>query len=120
MQDLQAAARTLGLQIKALNADTGREIDAAFESIGRGRPDVLFVSATPFFVARRVQLVQQSAFHHIPAAHGLRDVAEVGGLRTADLGVTLVEACRQVGIYTGRILKGANPLGSASHAVEQA
>jgi putative ABC transport system substrate-binding protein len=107
VRDLQAAAHSLGLQIQVLNADTGREIDAAFESIGRDRPDVLFAAITPFFVARRIQLVQLAAFHRIPAAYGVRDFAEAGGLLS--YGVSLVEAYRQVGIYTGRILKGAKP-----------
>jgi putative ABC transport system substrate-binding protein len=70
VQDLQAATRALGLQVQVLNADTGREIDAALEGIGRDRPDALFASATPFFVIRPVQLVQQAAFHRIPASMG--------------------------------------------------
>jgi putative tryptophan/tyrosine transport system substrate-binding protein len=107
VRDLQAAARTLGLQIQVLNADTGREIDAAFESIARDRPDALFAAISPFFIVRRVQLVQLAAFHRIPAAYGLRDFAEAGGLLS--YGTNFVEAYRQVGIYTGRILKGAKP-----------
>ena len=75
--------------------------------MGRDRPDALFVSISPFFVTRRVQLVQLAAFHRIPAVYGVRDFAEAGGLLS--YGVSLVDAYRQVGIYTGRILKGAKP-----------
>ena len=107
VRDIQGAARTLGLQIQVLNADTGREIDAAFESIERDRPDALFVSQTTYFIARRVQLVQLAAVHRIPAVYGLRDFAEAGGLLS--YGPNFAEAYRQVGVYVGRILKGAKP-----------
>ena len=105
--DLQEAARTLGLQIQVFNADTSREIDVAFESIGRERPDALFATISPFFIVRRVQLVQLALFYRIPAAYGLRDFAEAGGLLS--YGVSFAEAYRQVGIYTGHILNGAKP-----------
>src|SRR6516225_2023319 len=67
--------------------------------------EVLFVAATPFFVARRVQLTQLAAFHRLPAAYPLRDFAEAGGLMS--YGASIADAYHQVGIYTGRILKGA-------------
>jgi putative ABC transport system substrate-binding protein len=107
LRDVVAAARGFGLQVEILKADTGDEIDAAFESMGRERPDALFVAATAFFVARRVQLVQLAAFHRIPAAYPLRDFAEAGGLMS--YGASIVDAYRGVGLYTGRILKGAKP-----------
>ncbi len=97
----------LGLQVRVLKADTNDEINAAFESMGRERPEALFVGVTPFFVARRVQLVQLAAFHRLPAAYPLRDFAEAGGL--ISYGSSLADAFRQVGVYTGRILKGAKP-----------
>jgi ABC-type uncharacterized transport system substrate-binding protein len=75
--------------------------------MGRERPDALFVAATAFFVARRVQLVQLAAFHRIPAAYPLRDFAEAGGLMS--YGASIADAYRGVGLYTGRILKGAKP-----------
>ena len=75
--------------------------------MGRERPDALFVAATAFFVARRVQLVQLAAFHRIPAAYPLRDFAEAGGLMS--YGASIADASRGVGLYTGRILKGAKP-----------
>jgi putative ABC transport system substrate-binding protein len=107
VRDVEAAARTFGLQIQVLKADSGREINAAFESIGRDRPDALFVAITPFMIDRRAQLVQLAAFHRLPATYGLREFAEIGGLMT--YGSSLVEAYRHVGVYTGRILNGAKP-----------
>jgi putative ABC transport system substrate-binding protein len=107
LRDMDTAARGTGLQYRVLNADTPREIDAAFASIGQERPDALFVAIMPLFVVRRVQLVQLAAFHRIPAAYGLRDFAEGGGLLS--YGASLSDAYRQVGVYSGRILKGAKP-----------
>jgi putative tryptophan/tyrosine transport system substrate-binding protein len=65
LRDVEEAARTLGVQIQAFNANTGHEIDAAFQSMERGRPDALFVAITPFFIARRIQLVQLATFHRL-------------------------------------------------------
>jgi putative ABC transport system substrate-binding protein len=107
LRDVEAAARVLGMQLQSFTADTGREINAAFEGMRRERADALFVAITPFFVVRRVQLVQLAAFHRLPAAYGLRDFAEAGGL--ISYGASLSDAYRQVGVYTGRILKGAKP-----------
>jgi putative tryptophan/tyrosine transport system substrate-binding protein len=107
LRDLEAAARTFGLQIQVLYADTSSDIDTAFENIGRERPDALFVANSAFMVARRVQLVQLAAFHRLPASFGLREFAEAGGLMS--YGASLTDSYRQVGVYTGRILKGANP-----------
>jgi putative ABC transport system substrate-binding protein len=107
LRDIETAAHDIGVQYRVLNADTAREIDAAFANIGRERPDALFVAFTPFFTVRRVQLAQLAALHRIPAAYGGRDFAEVGGLMA--YGASLQDAYRQVGIYTGRILKGAKP-----------
>jgi putative ABC transport system substrate-binding protein len=95
------------LQYRVFNADTPLEIDAAFAKIGEERPDAVFVAFTPLFVVRRMQLVQLAAFHRIPAAYGGREFTEGGGLMS--YGASLSEAYRQVGIYTGRILKGAKP-----------
>src|SRR5262249_50624921 len=107
LRDLEAAARAMRLQIQVLHADTSREINAAFESIWRDRPDAVFVAGSPFFNGRRVQLVQQAAFHRVPAAYILREYAEIGGLMS--YGANLGDAIRQVGIYAGRILKGSKP-----------
>ena len=97
----------MGLQIEVFNANNSLEIDAAFETMGRERPDALFVAVTPFLNGRRVQLVQLAAFHRLPATYAVRDYAEAGGLMS--YGSNIVDAYRQVGIYTGRILKGAKP-----------
>jgi putative ABC transport system substrate-binding protein len=105
LRDVAAAARTMGLQIQVLNASTIREIDAAFAMLASERPDALFVSATGFFVNRRVQLVQLAARHAVPAIYPDRPEAEAGGLMS--YGASLGDAYRHVGIYTGRILKGA-------------
>jgi ABC-type uncharacterized transport system substrate-binding protein len=107
LRDVEAAARGFGLQVQVLKADTSDEINAAFESMGRERPDVLFVAATAFFVARRIQLVQLAAFYRLPAAYPLRDFTEAGGL--ISYGSSITDAYRHVGVYTGRILKGAKP-----------
>ena len=107
LQDVEPVARKFNLQIQTFHADTDREIDDAFQSVVRERPDALFIAITPFFITRRVQVVQLAAFHRIPASYGLRDFAEVGGLMS--YGASLQDAYHQVGIYTGRILKGARP-----------
>jgi putative ABC transport system substrate-binding protein len=107
VRDLQAAARTMGLQIQVLNASTSREIDAAFASLARERPDALFVAGDPFFNSRRVQLVQLAARHAVATAYAGRDYSEIGGL--ISYGSNTTDVFRQVGVYTGRILKGAKP-----------
>jgi putative ABC transport system substrate-binding protein len=105
--DVEAAARSMRLQIQLVNADTSREIDAAFATFARERPDALFVTGGPFLLSRRVQLALLAARHAIPASYGSREYAEIGGLMS--YGTSLTEAHRQVGVYVGRILKGAKP-----------
>jgi putative ABC transport system substrate-binding protein len=107
VRDVAAAARAMGLQIQVLNASTSREINAAFASLVRERPDALFVGGEPFLNSRRVQLVNLASRHAVPATYPLRDYAEVGGLMS--YGPNIADAFRQVGVYTGRILKGAKP-----------
>jgi ABC-type uncharacterized transport system substrate-binding protein len=80
---------------------------AAFETIGRERPDAIFVGTSPFLNGRRVQLTQLATFHRLPGIYALRDYAEVGGLMT--YGSDIVDGYRQIGVYAGRILKGAMP-----------
>jgi putative ABC transport system substrate-binding protein len=80
LQDLEPAARTMGVQMQVLNANTANEIDAAFETISREQPDALFVAPTPFLNVRLVQLAQLTAFHRLPSTHDVREYAEVGGL----------------------------------------
>jgi putative ABC transport system substrate-binding protein len=107
LKDIGAAARVIGLQIQIHNANTSAEIDAAFETMSRERPDAVFVTTSAFFNGRRVQLAQLAAFHRLPASYGLRDYAEAGGLMS--YGTNIVDGYRQVGIDTGRILNGAKP-----------
>jgi ABC-type uncharacterized transport system substrate-binding protein len=107
VQDTQAAARAMGLQLRVLNAGSGKEIDAAFATLAHERPDALLVGTGPPFAARRVQLVHLATYHRIPAVYSLRQFVEIGGLIT--YGASLTDAYRQVGVYAGRILKGAKP-----------
>jgi putative tryptophan/tyrosine transport system substrate-binding protein len=107
LRDVQSAARTIGLQVQVLNASTSREIDATFASFVHERPDALFVGGDAFFTARRVQLATLAARHAVPATFASREIAEVGGLMS--YASNLPDAYRQMGIYTGRILKGTKP-----------
>jgi putative ABC transport system substrate-binding protein len=107
LRDVEAAAGAIGLQVQVLNASTSREINAAFEDVGRDRPDALFVGPDTFLTARRIQVVQLAAFHRLPAVYPVRDFVEVGGLMT--YGAKSMDAFRQLGVYAGRILKGAKP-----------
>jgi ABC-type uncharacterized transport system substrate-binding protein len=104
---VQEAAPTIGLQIQILKASTNREIDAAFATIERERPDALFVSGDAFFISRAVQFATLTARSRIPATYPVRDHVAVGGLMS--YGTDFPEAFRQVGVYTGKILKGAKP-----------
>jgi putative ABC transport system substrate-binding protein len=92
VRDVEAAARALGLQIQVFNVSTIREIDAAFATFARERPDALFVSGDPFLSGRRVQLAQLAAFHRLPATYALRDYAEAGGLMS--YGPSIADAFR--------------------------
>jgi putative tryptophan/tyrosine transport system substrate-binding protein len=107
LEDVELAARARGLQISVFRASTSREINAAFETFARERADALFVASGPFFASRRIQLAQLAAFHRLPATYAIRQNAEAGGLMS--YGASLIDAYRQVGAYTGRILKGAKP-----------
>src|SRR5262245_25879023 len=107
LRDVQLAARAMGLQIQVLNASTSGEIDSAFASFMRERPDALFIGNDPFFTSRRVQFVPLAARDRIPAAYSNRDYVEAGGLMT--YGTKVADAYRQVGTYAGRILKGSKP-----------
>jgi putative tryptophan/tyrosine transport system substrate-binding protein len=107
LRDVGAAARTMGLQIQVLNASTSLELDAAFAALVRERSAALIVGSTPFFFDRRVQLALLAARHAAPAIYQDRHHAEVGGL--ISYGANLGDAYRHVGVYAGRILKGAKP-----------
>jgi putative ABC transport system substrate-binding protein len=107
LRDVEPAARAIGLQIQVVNASTAREIDAAFATFVRERPDALFVSTDALFMSRRVQLANLASRHAVPATYSTREIAEVGGLMS--YGSNIQDAWRQAGIYTGRILKGVKP-----------
>jgi putative tryptophan/tyrosine transport system substrate-binding protein len=107
LEDAKAAARTMGLQIQVVHASTTRDIEAAFASFGRERPDALLVGGGPFLFSRRIQLALLAARYEVPASYGSREYPEVGGLMS--YGTSLTDAYRQVGLYAGRVLKGARP-----------
>ena len=107
LREVQEAAPTIGLQIQILNATTIGEIDAAFATLARERPDALFVAADAFFSSRRVQFATLTARDRIPAAYSIRDYVAAGGLMS--YGTDIADMFRQVGVYTGNILKGAKP-----------
>ena len=107
LRDAEAAARAIGLQIQVFNASNSHEINVAFATFLRERPDALFVGIGPFFTSRRVQLAILAARHLVPMASGVRAIAEAGGLMS--YGSDILDARRQIGVYVGRILKGAKP-----------
>jgi putative ABC transport system substrate-binding protein len=107
LRDIDLAARSIGLQIQVLNASTSREIDATFKSFVREPPDAIFVGLDQFLVSRRAQLVNLASRYAIPSTFPTREFAEIGGLMS--YGSSLLDAYRQMGAYTGRILKGATP-----------
>jgi putative ABC transport system substrate-binding protein len=107
LRDVAAAACVMGLQIQVLNASTSGEIDAAFATFVRERPDAVFVGLDVFFISRRAQLVNLASRHALPATYHLREFAEAGGLMS--YGTNIVDTFRQAGVYAGRILKGAKP-----------
>ena len=107
LRDIPEAARAIGLQIQVLNASTSREIEAAFATLARDRADALFVAPDTFFVSRNVQFATLAAHYRIPAAYAGREVVEAGGLMS--YATDRVNMSRQVGVYTGQILKGTKP-----------
>jgi putative tryptophan/tyrosine transport system substrate-binding protein len=107
LRDVETAARTIGIQIRVLNASTSREIDAAFATFARERHDALFVGGDGFFTSRRVQLANLASRYAVPATFAVREIAEAGGLMS--YGTNIPDSFRQVGVYIGRILKGAKP-----------
>ena len=107
LRETSEAAHGLGLQIQILNASTSREIEVAFATLVRERPDALFIAPDGSFASRRVQIVTLAAHHRVPAAYFSREFVEVGGLMS--YGSDISDVYRQVGVYTGQILKGAKP-----------
>jgi putative ABC transport system substrate-binding protein len=104
---VQEAARTVGQQIHLVYASTERGLDSAFAELSRLRAGALVVGADPFFNSRRDQIVALAARYAIPAIYEGREYALAGGLMS--YGTSLADGYHQVGVYTGRILKGAKP-----------
>ncbi|MFZ0721032.1 MAG: ABC transporter substrate-binding protein [Xanthobacteraceae bacterium] len=107
IRDVQEAAPTIGLQTQAYNASTIAEIDAVFATFAHERPDALFVAPDGFFADRGAQLAALTERDKIPASFSTPDIVAVGGLMS--YGTDIADSFRQVGIYTGSILKGAKP-----------
>jgi putative ABC transport system substrate-binding protein len=105
--DIQTAASRMGWQIEIVTAGTNREIDVAFASLVQKRTDALVIAPDGLFSNRFVHLAILAARHSLPAIYGIREFAEAGGLMT--YGPNVTELFRQVGIYTGRVLKGEKP-----------
>src|SRR5262245_39626829 len=108
MRAVEAAARGMGVQIQVFNAGTSREIDDAFANLVRERSDAVFVGGDTFFTNRRVQLATLAARYMIPSSFSQRDFTEVGGLMSCAADTR--DTNRQLGVYAGRILKGAKPV----------
>jgi putative tryptophan/tyrosine transport system substrate-binding protein len=107
LRDVEAAARSLGLQLIFLSASSEREIDAAFATMAQQGGGALLVTVDPLFVARRDQIVALAARRAIPALYPLRDFAVAGGLMS--YGTDFSDSYRQCGIYAGRIVRGEKP-----------
>jgi putative tryptophan/tyrosine transport system substrate-binding protein len=107
-RDVRAAAAVIGLQIQTLKAGTDREIDGAFESLVQARTGALLVGNDVFFNSRMEQITALAARYAIPVMYSSREFVVVGGL--ISYGASLTEALWQIGLYTGRILKGEKPI----------
>ena len=107
LREAQAAARIVAREIHILNASNEQEVETAFEHLVALRADALLVAADPFFNSRRIKLVELAARDAIPAIYEFRDFAVAGGLMS--YGISLADAYRQIGVYTGKILNGSHP-----------
>jgi putative ABC transport system substrate-binding protein len=107
LSDVQEAARAIGQQIHVFNASSEDSLDAVFSSLVQGGAGALLVGDDPFFEDRRQQLVALAARYAVPAIYFTRTFVEVGGMIA--YGVSETDSSRQVGVYIGRILKGAKP-----------
>jgi putative ABC transport system substrate-binding protein len=107
LRDIPEAALAIGLQIQVLNASTSREIEAAFATLVHDRAEALFLAGDAFFTSRRVQFAMLAASYRIPATYPSREAVEAGGLMS--YAADRADMLRQVGAYTGQILKGAKP-----------
>jgi putative ABC transport system substrate-binding protein len=107
LREVREAARVIGLRIQIVNASTIGEIDAAFATLGRERPDALFVAGDGFFLSRGVQIATLAARGRIPASYSARGFVSAGGLMSYGAGIA--DRLRQIGVYTGKILGGTKP-----------
>src|SRR5262245_2194567 len=107
MRDVTAAASAIGLQVDVVQASDSREIESVFGTLVHTKADALLVGPDAFFVSRRLQLAILAARHALPAVYNVREYAEAGGLMS--YGTDVRDAYRQIGVYVGRILKGAKP-----------
>ena len=107
VSEVQAAARSLGLQLIVLNVRNTSDIDTAFASLLQQRASALVVGAGGFLVSRRNQIITLAAHHSIPTIYGFREYSADGGLLS--YGNDISDAFRRAGNYTGRVLKGAQP-----------
>jgi putative tryptophan/tyrosine transport system substrate-binding protein len=107
LRDVDPAASAMGLQIHVVRAATARDIDAAFAELVAARAHALFVGPSPLFAGRRIHIANLAMRHGIPATYSQREYCEAGGLMS--YGTNLMDAWRQVGVYAGRVLKGARP-----------
>ena len=107
MRDVTTAASAIGLQVDVVQASDSREIESVFGTLVHNKADALLVGPGAFFVGRRLQLAILAARHALPAVYNVREYAEAGGLMS--YGTNVRDAYRQIGVYVGRILKGAKP-----------
>jgi putative tryptophan/tyrosine transport system substrate-binding protein len=107
IEETRAAAAVIGGQIEAFTADAAQEIDAAFVSLTQKHAEALVVGLSALFVSRRVQMTTLATHHRLPTIYALRNFVEAGGLMS--YGASYTEQARQIGVYTGRILKGEKP-----------
>jgi putative ABC transport system substrate-binding protein len=106
-QQARKAAATLGLRLVTVKASTESEIESAFPSFVSQHVAALFVEPDPFFTGQRAKIVALAARHALPAVYQLREFAAAGGLMS--YGTSIIDANRQVGVYTGKVLKGTKP-----------
>jgi len=107
MRDVTTASSAIGLQVDVVQASDSREIESVFKTLVHNKADALLVGPDAFFVSRRLQLAILAARHALPAVYNVREYAEAGGLMS--YGTNARDAYREIGVYVGRILKGAKP-----------
>jgi putative tryptophan/tyrosine transport system substrate-binding protein len=107
MRDVTATASAIGLRVDVVQASDSREIESVFKTLVHNKADALLVGPDAFFVSRRLQLAILAARHAVPAVYNVREYAEAGGLMS--YGTNARDAYREIGVYVGRILKGATP-----------